>query len=95
MNVILGHIQRVRMMERRGIIDFACEFVLQQSRITCYVNCNDHSQREIKVTAEFVQVAPIYVDSKCVVVVVVVVVIITITTTATTTTTSTTIKCSR
>ena len=86
MNVILGHIQRVRMMERRGIIDFACGFVLQQSRITCYVNCSDHFLREIKVTVEFVRTAPIYVDSICVVVVVVIV-IITITTTATTTTT--------
>jgi hypothetical protein len=28
MTVILGYIQRVRMMERRGIIDFACGFVL-------------------------------------------------------------------
>jgi len=84
------------MMERRGIIDFACGFVLQQSRITCYVNCSDHSQREIKVTVEFARSAPIYVDSKCVVVVVVVVVIviITITTTATATT-STTIQWSR
>lgn len=90
MNVILGHIQRVRMMERRGIIDFTCGFVLQQSRITCYVNCSDHIQREIKVTVEFVRSAPIYVDSKCVVVVVIV--IITITTTTATATTSTTIQ---
>ena len=86
MNVMLGHIQRVRMMERRGIIDFACGFVLQQSRITCYVNCSHRSQREIKVTVEFVRAAPIYVDSKCGVVVIV---IITIITTATTTTTTT------
>jgi hypothetical protein len=77
------------MMERRGIIDFACGFVLQQSRITCYVNCSDHSQREIKVTVEFVRAAPIYVDSKCVVVDVIVIITITTTTTATTTTTTT------
>jgi hypothetical protein len=55
------------------------------------VNCSDHSQREVKVTVEFVPVAPIFVDRKYVVVVVVdvVIVIITVTTTATTTTSTT------